>query len=105
MNLKKQVKGGVLLYALLMSMLFVLVLQVYLFKVVSSERLHQKQVISSEAYVMAYLTQKKASEDKGQFQFNKGISDYHSDRDRISVRVTTKDGSEFSYHFLKDGIQ
>lgn len=41
MLLKKQVRGGVLLYALFMAGIFILLLQVYLERVVASSRQNQ----------------------------------------------------------------
>ena len=44
MLLKKQVRGGVLLYALFMAGIFTLLLQVYLERVVASSRQNQAQM-------------------------------------------------------------
>ena len=49
MLLKKQVRGGVLLYALFMAGIFTLLLHVYLERVVASSRQNQAQMISSQS--------------------------------------------------------
>ena len=45
MLLKKQVRGGVLLYALFMAGIFTLLLHVYLERVVASSRQNQAQAV------------------------------------------------------------
>lgn len=56
MLLKKQVRGGVLLYALFMAGIFTLLLHVYLERVVASSRQNQAQMISSQSRLMAEMT-------------------------------------------------
>ena len=52
MLLKKQVRGGVLLYALFMAGIFTLLLHVYLERVVASSRQNQAQMTSSQSRLM-----------------------------------------------------
>ena len=56
MLLKKQVRGGVLLYSLFMAGIFTLLLHVYLERVVASSRQNQAQMISSQSRLMAEMT-------------------------------------------------
>ena len=56
MLLKKQVKGGVLLYALLLLAIFSLVLQFYLHRQLASGQLTQAAREQATAYLMAQLT-------------------------------------------------
>lgn len=97
--LRRQVKAGILLYALLMAAIFALLLQFYLGRVVASERQHQAQIKSSQAYLMAEMSKDLADEETGQCQFDKGTVSYHY-KDKLLVETVTLDSKEeFQYTF------
>lgn len=102
MILKKNLRAGVLLYALLIASIFVLVLQVYLYRVVSAERLHLKHIETNSAYFMAKLTQKKVKDTAGDLRFNVGTTHYSFENDILHITATTKSGEVFDYHFQSD---
>ena len=54
--LMRQVRAGILLYAMLMAAIFALLLQFYLGRVVASERQHQAQLKHAQAYLMAEIS-------------------------------------------------
>ena len=60
--LKKQVRGGVLLYALLMLAIFSLVLQFYLNRQISANQLLHTSRDQAKAYLMAQLTLEEAKQ-------------------------------------------
>ena len=76
MLLKKQVRGGVLLYALFMAGIFTLLLHVYLERVVASSRQNQAQMISSQSRLMAEMTMDLADKEAGAFSFSQGTTTY-----------------------------
>ncbi|WP_455679453.1 competence type IV pilus minor pilin ComGG [Streptococcus sp.] len=97
--MRRQVKAGILLYALLMAAIFALLLQFYLGRVVASERQHQAQLKSAQAYLMAEMSKNLADEESGQCQFDKGTVSYHYN-DKILVETVTLDSKEeFQYTF------
>lgn len=63
---KKKVEAGILLYALLMAAVFSLLLQFYLNRQVSSQRLQLFNRERTEAYAMAVLTKATAKESYSQ---------------------------------------
>lgn len=98
MLLRKKVKAGVLLYSLLMSSIFTLVLQVYLFRVVETHRIHQENIYANQAYLMANLVVKNAREGSGQMSFNTGFGNYQVDGNRINVDISmAQNNKEFHY--------
>lgn len=97
--LRRQVKAGILLYALLMAAIFALLLQFYLGRVVASERQHQAQIKSAQAYLMAEMSKDLADEESGQYQFDKGTVSYHY-KDKLLVETVMLDSKEeFQYTF------
>lgn len=98
MLLRKKVKAGVLLYSLLMASIFTLVLQVYLFRVVETHRIHQENIYANQAYLMANLVVKNARDDSGQMSFNTGFGNYQVDGNRINVEISmAQNNKEFHY--------
>ena len=97
--LKRKVKAGILLYALLMAAIFALLLQFYLRRVVASERQHQAQIKSAQAYLMAEISKDLIKDESGQYQFDKGVVNYHY-KDEVLVETVTLSGKEeFHYTF------
>jgi len=77
---KKKVEAGILLYALLMAAVFSLLLQFYLNRQVSSQRLQLFNMERTEAYAMAVLTKATAKDDSGEMEFEQGKAVYRSSR-------------------------
>lgn len=101
MLLKKRVKAGVLLYALLMAFIFLLFLQFYIGRVLSSRRQLKAQEESSQAYLMALLTNREAKDKTGQFHFDKGSVSYERDASTLQVMVHLINGKTYTYEFYK----
>ena len=76
---KKKVEAGILLYALLMAAVFSLLLQFYLNRQVSSQRLQLFNRERTEAYAMAVLTKATAKDDSGEMEFEQGKAAYRKD--------------------------
>ena len=99
--LKRQVKAGILIYALLMAAIFALLLQFYLGRVVAMERQHQVQLSASQAYLMAELTKDLAKEDTGHLTFDQGVADYNFQDNQLQVVVKLPNQQEFDYVFQR----
>ena len=97
--LKRQVKAGILIYALLMAAIFALLLQFYLGRVVAMERQHQAQLSASQAYLIAVVTKDLAKENTGYFNFKQGIANYIFQDNQLRVAVKTSNRQEFNYVF------
>ena len=100
MLLKKQVRGGVLLYALFMAGIFTLLLHVYLERVVASSRQNQAQIISSQSRLMAEMTMDLADKEAGAFSFSQGTTTYEVKDKQVIVRVASK-GQIKTYRYVK----
>ena len=88
MLLKKQVRGGVLLYALFMAGIFTLLLHVYLERVVASSRQNQAQMMDL------------ADKEAGAFSFSQGTTTYEVKDRQVIVRVASK-GQIKTYRYVK----
>jgi hypothetical protein len=97
--LKRPVKAGILLYALLMAAIFALVLQFYLGRVVAMERQHQAQISANQAYLMAELTKDLAKETTGQITFDKGTANYEFQDEHLHVVIKMTNHQSFDYTF------
>ena len=99
---KKKVRAGVLLYALVMSGIFSLLLQFYLNRQVAH---HQDYALNKEkllAFAMAKRTYEKASSESGQQSFNVGKATYRNDQKGFTAIVDTgKNQFEFQFPPLK----
>ena len=99
---KKKVRAGVLLYALVMSGIFSLLLQFYLNRQVAH---HQDYVLNKEklvAYAMAKRTYERANSESGEQSFNVGKSTYRSDEKFFTTTISTeKNQFEFRFPPLK----
>ena len=99
---KKKVRAGVLLYALVMSGIFSLLLQFYLNRQVAH---HQDYVLNKEklvAYAMAKRTYEKATSENGEQSFNVGKSTYRNDEKGFTTTISTeKNQFEFRFPPLK----
>ena len=95
---KKKVRAGVLLYALVMSGIFSLLLQFYLNRQVAH---HQDYVLNKEklvAYAMAKRTYERANSESGVQSFNVGKSTYRNDEKFFTTIIDTGK-SQFEFHF------
>ncbi len=100
MLLKKQVRGGVLLYALFMAGIFTLLLQVYLERVVASSRQNQAQIVASQSRLMAEMTMDLVDKEAGAFSFSQGTTTYEVKGKQVIVRVASK-GQIKTYRYVK----
>ena len=100
MLLKKRLRGGILLYALFMAAIFTLLLQVYLERVLASQRQNQVQIQASQSRLMASLTADLADNKQGSFRFDQGQASYEVQGQKLIVTVQTKDTSH-TYHYVK----
>ena len=95
---KKKVRAGVLLYALVMSGIFSLLLQFYLNRQVAH---HQDYVLNKEklvAYAMAKRTYERANSESGQQSFDVGKSTYRNDEKGFTTTISTEK-NQFEFHF------
>lgn len=102
MNLKRPIRAGILLYALLMAALFTLILQLYLFRVVSTHRIHQKHQLANQSYIMATLVERQVSSSSGEIEFNCGTAKYQVIENQLLVNIISLSGDNFYYHFNLD---
>lgn len=106
MILQKRVKGGILLYALLMLAVFSLLLQFYLH---SQNALTQEHVASRDsnyAYLMAHLTMDNIDPKKqpsGHITFTGGESSYQQTEKQMEIIIKLKTGHTYQYHFPLSG--
>ena len=100
MLLKKQVSGGVLLYALFMAGIFTLLLQVNLERVVASSRQNQAQIVASQSRLMAEMTMALVDKKSGAFSFSQGTTTYDIKGKQVIVRVASK-GQIKTYRYVK----
>lgn len=95
---KKKVRAGVLLYALVMSGIFSLLLQFYLNRQVAH---HQDYVLNKEklvAYAMAKRTYERSNSESGEQSFNVGKSTYRNDEKGFTTTISTEK-NQFVFHF------
>lgn len=100
MILKRQIKAGVLLYALLMSAVLSLLFQFYTHRLKAAYHLQKTQLLSSQSYFLAELTKTMANNKTGQVVFDKGVATYDYQSDTLNI-VVMLEGQEFNYQFLK----
>ncbi|HFI0149551.1 TPA: competence type IV pilus minor pilin ComGG [Streptococcus suis] len=125
MLLKKKVKAGILMYALLMLAIFSLLLQFYLNRQEASASYFYAQRESSKAYFMAQMTLKEVETDivnqaeaplekntsqqtpsgqqrlniTGSVDFTEGTAMYQQEGQFLNVQVHLDSNKEFSYAF------
>lgn len=107
MLFKKQIKAGILPYALLMLACFSLLVQFY----GQRQSSEYQQVVASrqeaEAYLMAQLAldhlaslpQSDTVTGEQMLSFNKGLVQYKKERNRILLSVQLAEGPTFAYRF------
>ena len=96
---KKKVEAGILLYALLMAAVFSLLLQFYLNRQVSSQRLQLFNRERTEAYAMAVLTKATAKDDSGEMEFEQGKATYRKKGRELEISSQFSSGHSYSFTF------
>lgn len=94
---KKKVEAGILLYALLMAAVFSLLLQFYLNRQVSSQRLQLFNRERTEAYAMAVLTKATAKDDSGEMEFEQGKAVYRRQGKELEISSQLSSGHSYSF--------
>ena len=96
---KIKVKAGILLYALFMAAVFSLLLQFYLNRQVTNQRLFQANRERTEAYAMAVLTKGTVTEESGQLAFDQGSTHYRRQGNMLEVSSQLADQKSYSFYF------
>ena len=96
---KKKVEAGILLYALFMAAVFSLLLQFYLNRQVSSQRLQLFNRERTEAYAMAVLTKATAKDDSGEMEFEQGKAVYRRQGKNFEISSQLSSGHSYSFTF------
>ena len=96
---KIKVKAGILLYALFMAAVFSLLLQFYLNRQVTNQRLFQANRERTEAYALAVLTKETATEENGQLAFDKGNTQYRRQGNMLEVSSQLANQKSYSFYF------
>lgn len=96
---KKKVEASILLYALLMAAVFSLLLQFYLNRQVSSQRLQLFNMERTEAYAMAVLTKATAKDDSGEMEFEQGKAVYRRQGKNLEISSQLSSGHSYSFTF------
>lgn len=96
---KKKVDAGILLYALLMAAVFSLLLQFYLNRQVSSQRLQLFNRERTEAYAMAVLAKAGAKDDSGEMEFEQGKVSYRKQGKHLEISSRLSSGHSYSFTF------
>ena len=97
---KKKVEAGILLYALLMAAVFSLLLQFYLNRQVSSQRLQLFNRERTEAYAMAVLTKATAKDDRDEMEFEQGKAVYRKKGKELEISSQLSSGHSYSFTFI-----
>ena len=97
---KKKVEAGILLYALLMAAVFSLLLQFYLNRQVSSQRLQLFNRERTEAYAMAVLTKATAKDDSVEMEFEQGKAVYRKKGKELEISSQLSSGHSYSFTFV-----
>ena len=96
---KIKVKAGILLYALFMAAVFSLLLQFYLNRQVTNQRLFQANRERAEAYALAVLTKEAVTEESGQLAFDKGSTHYRRQGNMLEVSSQLANQKSYSFYF------
>ena len=96
---KIKVKAGILLYALFMAAVFSLLLQFYLNRQVTNQRLFQANRERTEAYAMAVLTKGTVTEENGQLTFDQGSTHYRRQGNMLEVSSQLANQKSYSFYF------
>ncbi|GFH41126.1 hypothetical protein Hs20B_15240 [Lactococcus insecticola] len=88
-----------MLYALLLSVVFGMVLSFYLTAIVDNQRnlISQKQFLTAQ--LMAKMTQQVVKNESGQIRFNQGISSYQTTQNTIKITVQLENAVAYRFEF------
>lgn len=100
MILKKTVKGGILLYAILMTSIFLLLVQVYLKQMEAYKSEFQAQRLHAQAHMMAEWVHSYAEKDKDVIAFREGDAQYQKKDQMLEVMISLKDGQKYRFNYL-----
>ncbi|KGM36786.1 competence type IV pilus minor pilin ComGG [Streptococcus sinensis] len=96
---KIKVKAGILLYALFMAAVFSLLLQFYLNRQVTNQRLFQANRERTEAHALAVLTKDTVTDDSGQLAFDQGSTHYRQQGKMLEVSSQLANQKSYSFYF------
>lgn len=96
---KIKVKAGILLYALFMATVFSLLLQFYLNRQATNQRLFQANRERTEAYALAVLTKDTVTDDSGQLEFEQGSTHYRQQGKMLEVSSQLANQKSYSFYF------
>lgn len=99
MILKKNLRAGVLVYAILMSAVFISLVEVYLKQVADFKREHQAQVANLQAQMIGEYVKMSARNASGSMIFDQGKADYLQLEDSMEVSVTLTNGQAFTFDY------
>lgn len=99
MLFKNRVKAGILLYALLMSSLFLLLVQVYLEQVNAFKREYILQIDHSRVYMMAEYIRQSSLDGSGQVIFDSGTVHYQTVKNNQKLTVKLTSGASYQLTF------
>lgn len=100
MILRKNLKAGVLLYAIVISAVFICLIQVYLGQIQDFKREHQAQVSNLTAYLIGETTKELAKGSSGDLQFEQGYARYQLEEGKLKVSVSLKGGQNYCFVYL-----
>lgn len=100
MLFQKRLKGGILLYALFLSAIFALLLQVYLGRVKTNLLLRQEQELATRAYLLALVANRQPAAD-GQINYKQGQVSYQTRGQERIIQVSLTSGQRYEYSFLQ----
>lgn len=101
MIFRKQLKAGVLLYALLLTAVFSLLLQFYLLEVMANRREEVAMTQTAKAQIVAEITGQQLAGDSGELAYNLGTASYESSGDQVAITVTLKNGDKRTFTYAK----
>lgn len=96
---KIKVKAGILLYALFMAAVFSLLLQFYLNRQATNQRLFQANRERTEAYALAVLTKDTVTDDSGQLEFEQGSTHYRRQGKILEISSQLVNQRTYSFYF------
>lgn len=83
-----------------MAAVFSLLLQFYLNRQVSSQRLQLFNRERTEAYAMAVLTKATAKDDSGEMEFEQGKAAYRKEGKELEISSRLSSGHAYSFTFV-----
>lgn len=100
MILKIKTKAGVMLYAVLLSALFLLLLQFYVSQVISYQKQAKALLDNSKAYMMAEFVKGKKDES-GSLEFSEGSVAYETEGSLRIVKVKLNHQAVYTFTFYR----